>query len=341
VSIDDSYGSGCALAIDLGTASTLVFVRGRGVVLNEPSVIAMHRHSGRVLAVGSAAKQMIGRTPEQVEAVRPLRRGVVADAAPAAAMLRRFLADEWWRLRLRRWQVVVAVPAGITAVERRAAEEVVRAAGARRVRVVEAPTAAALGVGLDIGEPGAAMVADLGGGTTEVAILSLGGVVIERAVKIGGDDLDQAIIAYVREMHGLVLGEATAEQIKIIAGSACQDAEPRAVTIRGLDMTTSMPRSVTLTSQDLYEAMAKPLHTIVRTVTNALAACPPELAADLVLRGIVVTGGGARMHGMDKRLRDEIGVPIHLAEEPVHPVVIGAAVAIRAERRRLPLHRSA
>jgi len=339
--MDDSYGNGCELAIDLGTASTLVFVRGRGVVLNEPSVIAMNRSSGRVLAVGTVAKQMIGRTPSTVEAVRPLRRGVIADSAPAAAMLRYFLAAEWWRLRLRRPQVVLAVPAGITAVERRAAEEVVRAAGARRVRVVEAPTAAALGVGLDIGEPGAAMVADLGGGTTEVAILSLGGIVTERSVKVGGDDLDQAIMAYVREAYGMVLGEATAEHVKIAAGSAWPDAEPRTVTIRGLDLATSKPRAITLTSEELYGAMTKTLAMIVHTVTNALAACPPELCADLVLRGIVVTGGGARLHGLDQRLRAEIGVPVHLAEEPIRPVVLGAAEALREGPRRLSVRRSA
>jgi len=310
--------------IDLGTASTVVWAKDRGVLVNQPSVIALNQRTGRVLAVGSAAKQMIGRTPGQVSTARPLLRGVVADAPLAVTMLRRLLGGEWqWRLR--KPQVVVAVPAGVTEVERRAVAEVLRTAGARRVKTVQASLAAALGMGLDIGEPAASMVIDIGGGTTEAAIISLGGLVTSRLVKVGGDDLDQAIISHVREAYGLVLGETTAEQVKIAAASAYPDGADRRTSIRGLDRTTLQPRVVDLTAGELHAAMAVPLHAIIGTVVNTLAACPPELAADLVHRGIVLTGGGARLHGLDRRLGEETGIPIHLPDEPLHPIVHGAA----------------
>jgi rod shape-determining protein MreB len=317
------------LAIDLGTANTLVYARGRGILLDEPSVVAVDTSTNSVVAVGAEAKRMIGRTPGHITAVRPLRDGVIADYDITAEMLRYFV-----RKVLRRRgtftgpRVVVCVPSGITSVEQRAVSESVYAAGARRVHIISEPMAAAIGAGLPVNQPSGSMVVDIGGGTTEVAVLALGGIVAATSLRVAGNALDQSILDHVRSQFSLMIGERTAEELKISVGSAFPVAGPKKAEIRGRDVGTGLPRNVTVSGDELRKAMEVPISRIVFAVRSTLDRCPPELAGDLVHRGIVLTGGGALLRGLDARLQHEIGIPVLVAERPLDSVVLGTATVI-------------
>ncbi len=315
--------AGQDMAIDLGTANTLVFVRGQGIVLNEPSVVAINSVNGRALAVGMDAKRMIGRTPANIQAIRPLRDGVIADFDVTEKMLRYFIQ----KVHRRRWarpRIVVCVPSGITPVERRAVEEAAYHAGARRAYTIEEPMAAAIGSGLPIGEPSGSMVVDIGGGTTEVAVISLGGIVVSRSIRIGGDELDEAIIDWVKKEYNVLLGERTAEQLKMAIGSAWPRPDEPAAEVRGRDLVTGLPKTILLSSPEIREAIEEPVQAIVDAVKFTLDKTPPELAADIMERGIVLTGGGALLEGIDQRLANETGMPIVTASKPLQSVVIGS-----------------
>jgi rod shape-determining protein MreB len=311
------------MAIDLGTANTLVYVRGIGIVLNEPSVVAINVRTNRALAVGMEAKRMIGRTPSYIRAIRPLRDGVIADFDITEKMLRYFIH----KVHKRKWakpRIVICVPSGITPVERRAVEEAAYHAGARRAYTIEEPMAAAIGTGLPVGEPSGSMVVDIGGGTTEVAVISLGGIVESRSIRIGGDELDEAIIDWVKKEYNLLLGERTAEQIKMAIGSAFPYEEEPAAEVRGRDLLTGLPKTIVLTSPEVREAIEEPVQQIVDAVKYTLDKTPPELSADIIERGIVVTGGGGLLRGIDERLAHETGMPIVTADRPLQSVVLGS-----------------
>ncbi|MGL5859377.1 MAG: rod shape-determining protein [Angustibacter sp.] len=318
------------MAVDLGTANTLVYVRGRGVVLDEPSVVAVEERSGRLVAVGAEAKRMIGRTPGYVRAIRPLKDGVISDADVTERMLRYFIHKVHKRSRFARPRIVICVPSGVTGVERRAVEDAASHAGARRVYIIEEPMAAAIGAGLPIEEPTGNMVVDVGGGTTEVAVVSLGGIVTAQSIRVGGDEMDNAIIQYVKKEYSLLLGERSAEEIKITIGSATQPAaggdDDDAVTaeIRGRDLVSGLPKTVTLTAMEVRRALEETVSAIVDAVKTTLDKCPPELSGDIMDRGIVLTGGGAQLAGLDDRLRHETSMPIHVAEDPLMSVALGA-----------------
>ncbi|MFN8103461.1 MAG: rod shape-determining protein [Acidimicrobiia bacterium] len=311
------------MAVDLGTANTLVYVRGRGIVLNEPSVVAINTRTNQPLAVGAEAKRMIGRTPSHIQAIRPLRDGVIADFAITEKMLRYFIQ----KVQQRRWQkprIVICVPSGITQVEQRAVEESAIQAGARAAYIIEEPMAAAIGSGLPVHEPTGNMVVDIGGGTTEVAVISLGGIVTSESVRIGGDELDESIINYVKKEYNLALGERTAEEIKIAIGSAFPlEEEPRAE-IRGRDLVTGLPKTIIVTTEEIREALEEPVAAVVDAVKITLDRTPPELAADIMEQGIVLTGGGALLKGLDRRLGHETGMPLLISESPLHCVAIGS-----------------
>jgi len=311
------------MAIDLGTANTLVYVRNVGIVLNEPSVVAINVRSNRALAVGMEAKRMIGRTPSYIRAIRPLRNGVIADFDITEKMLRYFIH----KVHRRKWakpRIVICVPSGITPVERRAVEEAAYHAGARRAYTIEEPMAAAIGTGLPVGEPSGSMVVDVGGGTTEVAVISLGGIVESRSIRIAGDELDEAIIDWVKKEYNLLLGERTAEQIKMAIGSAFPYPDEPAAEVRGRDLVTGLPKTIVLTSQEIREAVEEPVQQIVDAVKYTLDKTPPELSADIIERGIVITGGGALLRGIDERLAHETGMPIVSADRPLQSVVLGS-----------------
>ena len=315
--------AGQDMAIDLGTANTLVYVRGSGIVLNEPSVVAINTRNNRALAVGMEAKRMIGRTPSYIQAIRPLRDGVIADFDITEKMLRYFIQ----KVHKRRWakpRIVICVPSGITPVERRAVEEAAYHACARRAYAIEEPMAAAIGVGLPVGEPSGSMVVDIGGGTTEVAVISLGGIVVSRSIRIGGDELDEAIIDWVKKEYNLLLGERTAEQIKMAIGSAFPYAEEPAAEVRGRDLVSGLPKTIVLSSPEIREAIEEPIQQTVDAVKYTLDKTPPELSADIIERGIVLTGGGALLHGIDERLAYETGMPIVTADRPLQSVVVGS-----------------
>ncbi len=316
------------MAVDLGTANTLVYVRGRGIVLNEPSVVAVNTNTQGIVAVGASAKRMIGRTPSNIVAIRPLKDGVIADFDTTERMLRYFIQQVHRRSRFAQPRIVVCVPSGITAVERRAVKDTAYAAGARRVYIIDEPMAAALGAGLPVHEPTGNMIVDVGGGTTEVAVISLGGIVSGQSIRTGGDELDQAIITYVKKEHSLMLGERTAEEIKTAIGSAFPlDDEPSAE-LRGRDLISGLPKTIVMSSSEIRKAMEEPLTDIVDAVRTTLDRCPPELAADIVDRGIVLTGGGALLRGMDDRLRAETGMAVSIAENPLSSVALGAGRCI-------------
>jgi rod shape-determining protein MreB len=333
------------MAVDLGTANTLVYVRGKGVLVDEPSVVAVHEKTGELVAVGHEAKQMIGRTPEDITAIRPLQDGVIADFEATEQMLRHFIALVHRRRYLAKPRMVICVPSGITAVEQRAVKEAGYQAGARRVYIVEEPMAAAIGAGLPVHRATGNMVVDVGGGTTEVAVISLGGIVTSLSVRTAGDELDRAITSWMKKEHALLLGEATAEEVKVTLGSAFPGPGDRTAEIRGRDLVSGLPRSVTLSSADVRAAMEEPLHTIVDAVRVTLDQTPPELAGDIMDRGIVLTGGGALLRGLDERLRHETGMPVHVAEDPLTSVALGAGRCVEefealqqvlvTERRRL------
>jgi rod shape-determining protein MreB len=310
------------LAIDLGTANTLVYERGRGVVLDEPSVVAVENATGRLVAAGRQAKEMLGRTPGTVRAVRPLRDGVISDADLTERMLRWFI-DRVRPSRLVRPRMVVCVPSEVTGVERRALEDAATRCGARRVYVIEEPMAAAIGAGLTVNDTEASMVVDIGGGTTDVAVISLGGIVSARSMRIGGDEIDEAVLAHVKSEYALLLGERSAEDIKTSVGSAFPLAEELSTRIRGRDLTTGLPRTG-VSSPEVRRAIETPVIQITELVRTTLDVCPPELAGDILDRGITLTGGGALLRGLDERMRHELGVPVRVADDPLRSVALGA-----------------
>ncbi|NNN18968.1 MAG: rod shape-determining protein [Acidimicrobiaceae bacterium] len=312
------------MAVDLGTANTLVYVRGKGIVLNEPSVVAINTRDGRPLAVGAEAKRMIGRTPSNIQAIRPLKDGVIADFETCERMLRYFI-QKVHNSRYGKPRMVICVPSGITGVEQRAVQEAAEYAGARKpAYIIEEPMAAAIGAGLPIHEPTGNMVVDIGGGTTEVAVISLGGIVTSRSVRIGGDEFDQAIISYVKKEYSLALGERTAEEIKIALGSAVELEEELQAEIRGRDLITGLPKTILVSTEEIRRAIEEPIAAIVDAVKFTLDNTPPELSADIMEQGIVLTGGGALLTGIDKRIFQETGMPIIVADNPLDCVVNGS-----------------
>ena len=315
------------IGIDLGTANTLVFVKDQGIVLREPSVVAVRSGTSQVLAVGDEAKRMLGRTPGNIVAVRPLKDGVIADFEMTESMLRHFIT----KVNSRKWvrpRVVIAVPSGITEVEKRAVKESAAHAGAREVYLIEEPMAAAIGVGLPVQDAAGNMIIDIGGGTTEVALISLSGIVFSRSVRVAGDELDEAIAGYMKRAYNLMIGERTAEEIKIKIGSAYPMEKEVAMEVKGRDLVAGLPKTLTITSQEVREALLEPISTIVESVRVTLERCPPELSADLVDRGLVLAGGGALLRGLDKLLQEETGLPVHIAEDPLSAVAEGTGRAL-------------
>lgn len=320
------------LAIDLGTANTLVYVKGKGVVLTEPSVVAVRkddRGANRVVAVGKDAKLMLGKTPGNIVAIRPMKDGVIADFDVAEAMLRYFIRKVHNRgSRLVRPRIIVCIPSGVTQVERRAVKESAESAGAAEVYLIEEPMAAAIGAGLPITEPVCNMVVDIGGGTTEVAVISLSGIVYSRSVRVGGDKMDLAVLQHIKRKYNLLIGERTAEQIKTTIGNAYSVGEVEKMTIKGRDLVSGIPKTVEINSDEIRESIQEQIDTIVETIKIALEQTPPELAADIVDRGIVLTGGGALLKGLDQLLRLETGLPILITEDPLSTVVLGSGKAL-------------
>ena len=312
------------IAVDLGTANTLVYVKGEGIVLNEPSVVAIEKGTGRIMAIGLEAKRMLGRTPEAIEAVRPLKDGVIADVDITEMMLRHFLkqvtAKRVFRIKPR---VVVGVPSGITELERRAVRSSAISAGAKAVFMVAEPMAAAIGVGLPVETPTGNMVIDIGGGTTEIAVIALAGIVSNTSIRVGGDEFDSAIVTFLRKNYNLLIGEPTAEAIKIQIGSAFEMGEEREMDVKGRDLVSGIPKTVHVHSQEIRECLQEPIQAVVEAVRRALEITPPELSSDIVDRGIVMTGGGALIRGMDRLLQHETNLPIHVDEEPLSCVVRG------------------
>ncbi|HEX2482678.1 MAG TPA: rod shape-determining protein [Methylomirabilota bacterium] len=312
------------MAIDLGTANTLVYVRGEGIVLNEPSIVAIHQADNSVLAVGKEAKAMLGRTPGNIVAIRPLKDGVIADFDVTEKMLGYFIRRVHKRRALVRPRIVIGVPSGITQVEKRAVRDSAMQAGAREVYLIEEPMAAAIGAGMPITEPGGNMIVDIGGGTTEVAVISLSGIVYSRSVRIAGDEMDEAIVQYIRKNYNLLVGERRAEEIKIRLGSAYpMSGERRTMEVKGRDLIDGIPKTIVIGDDEIRESLREPIMTIVDAVRTALERTPPELAADIVDKGIVLTGGGALLKGLDQLLRQETNLPITVAEDPLSCVALG------------------
>ncbi len=313
------------MGIDLGTANTLVYVKGRGIVLNEPSVVAIDNETGQVLSVGEDAKRMVGRTPARISAIRPLRHGVIADFDVTEAMIRHFTRKVHDRRLFVHPSVVIGVPSGVTEVERRAVEDAARQAGAWRTQIMDEPMAAAIGAGLPVSEPVGNMIVDIGGGTTEVAVISLGGICTQRTMRVASEAIDEAIAAYLRHEGNLYIGESTAEQIKINIGSAFPLPKESTMQVRGKDRVTGLPRKIVVSSAEIREACAEPVAAIVEVVKECLDATPPELAADIMNRGIVLAGGGALLRGLDQLLSAETDIPVYVAQEPMNCVVLGTA----------------
>jgi rod shape-determining protein MreB and related proteins len=311
------------MAVDLGTANTLVYVRGRGIVLSEPSVVAVDARTGEVHAVGVEAKRMLGRTPGTIRAIRPLKDGVIADFDVTEEMLRHFI-QRVHQNRFAHPRVVVCVPSGVTGVEKRAVEEACLSAGARQAYLIEEPMAAAIGAGLPVAEPTGSMVLDVGGGTSEVAVISLGGIVVSESIRVGGDEQDDAIINYCKHEHKLLIGQQTAEEVKLEIGSASDLPEEVTTEIRGRDMVTGLPKTIVLTSGEVRGALEEPISQIVAAVKDTLDRTPPELAGDIMDRGIILAGGGALLQGMDQRLRDECQMPAQVTESPLTCVAVGS-----------------
>jgi len=316
------------MAVDLGTANTLVYVRGHGIVLNEPSVVAVNVRDGRPLAVGLEAKRMIGRTPAHIQAIRPLKDGVIADFEICEKMLRYFI-HKVHRSRWAKPRMVICVPSGITGVEQRAVQEAAEYAGARKpAYIIEEPMAAAIGAGLPVQEPTGNMIVDIGGGTTEVAVISLGGIVTSQSVRVAGDELDDAILQFVKKEYSLALGERTSEEVKITMGSAWPLEEEITAEVRGRDLVTGLPKTIVITTEEIRDSIDEPVTAIVDAVKHTLDKTPPELAADIMEQGIMITGGGALLTGLDLRLQHETGMPVHIAENPLHSVAIGSGQAL-------------
>jgi len=315
------------LAIDLGTANTLVYVKGKGIVIDEPSVVAVQNYASgtkKVLAVGSEAKQMVGRTPGNIIAIRPMKEGVIADFEVTEAMLRHFITKVHNRKTLVRPRIIICIPSGITQVERRAVKESAESAGAREVYLIEEPMAAGIGAGLPITEPSGNMVVDIGGGTTEVAVISLAGIVFAKSVRVGGDKMDESIIQYIKRKYNLLIGERTAENIKINIGSAAPLEDLEAMEIKGRDLVAGVPQTIEVNADEIREAMTEPLNAILEAVRISLERTPPELAADIVDKGIVLTGGGAMLRNLDTLMREETGLPITIIDDPLTCVVRGS-----------------
>jgi rod shape-determining protein MreB len=317
------------MAVDLGTANTVVYVRGRGIVLDEPSVVAVNARDGRLLAVGSEAKRMIGRTPAHIQAIRPLKDGVIADFEICEKMLKYFITKVHPRRLSLHPRMVICVPSGITGVEQRAVQEAAEFAGARKpAYIIEEPMAAAIGAGLPVQEPTGNMIVDVGGGTTEVAVISLGGIVASQSVRVGGDELDDAIVTFIKKEYSLALGDRTAEEVKIALGSAWPLVEEVHAEIRGRDLVTGLPKTIVVSTEEIRDAIEEPVSAIVDAVKVTLDKTPPELAADIMETGIVLTGGGALLHGLDARLQNETGMPMVIAPDPLHAVAIGSGQSL-------------
>ncbi|HKU67981.1 MAG TPA: rod shape-determining protein [Candidatus Baltobacteraceae bacterium] len=323
------------IGIDLGTANVLVHVKGRGIVLREPSVVAKDMNNGRTLAVGEEARQMLGKTPAHIQAIRPLRDGVIADFEVTEAMLSYFIKkvmrDRSWLSSLLRPKpnVVICVPAEITSVEERAVKDAAKLAGAKHVEIIEEPMAAAIGAGLPIDGPSGSMVVDIGGGTTDVAVISLGGIVVSQSLRVAGNKLDDAIIRYIRRVYNLMIGERTAEEIKIKIGSAYRLESELAMEIRGRDLINGLPKTVKITSEEIREALSEPVGAIVEAVKAVLEKTPPELAADIIDRGVILTGGGALLRGLDRLLAEVCGIPVIIADDPLSCVALGTGMRVR------------
>jgi rod shape-determining protein MreB and related proteins len=318
------------LAIDLGTANTLVYAAGKGIVLREPSVVAVHRDSKQLLAVGTDAKRMLGRTPGSIVAIRPMKDGVIANFEITEAMLKYFITKVHNRKKLVRPRIIVGIPSGITQVEKRAVRDSAELAGAREVYLIEEPMAAAIGVGLPIEEPSGNMIVDIGGGTTEVAVISLSGIVYSRSVRIGGDIMDETVVNYIKRKYNLLIGERTGEAIKIQLGSAVPLGEKLTMEVKGRDLVAGIPKTLLINDAEIREALVEPVSNIVETVKIALERTPPELAADIVDKGIVLAGGGALLRGLDVLLREETGLPVAIAEDPLSAVVLGTGYLLDA-----------
>jgi len=316
------------MGIDLGTATTLVFVKGEGVVLCEPSVVAIERGTSHVLAVGEEAKRMLGRTPGNIIAIRPMKDGVISDFEITEAMLRYFIKKVHHRKVLVRPRIVIAIPSGITEVEKRAVKDSAERAGAREVFLIEEPIAAAIGVGLPIQEPIGNMIIDVGGGTTEIAVISLCGTVFSKSIRIGGDEMNEAVIEYLKKTYNLMVGERTAEEIKIKIGSAYPLEEEMSMEVKGRDLVAGLPKTVTITSEEIRESLQEPLRAILEVIKISLERTPPELAADLIDHGIVMAGGGSLLRGLDKLISEETGLPVHITDDPVTAVANGTGVVL-------------
>lgn len=316
------------VGIDLGTANVLVYIKGKGIVLNEPSVVAINNDTDEILAVGEEARQMLGRTPANIVAIRPLRDGVVSDYDITERMLKYFIRKTCGSGRFFKPRIMVCVPSGVTEVEKRAVREAAEQAGGKDVFLMEEPVAAAIGAGIDISKPDGVMVIDIGGGTTDIAVISLGGIVASSSVKMAGDKFDEAIVKYMRKAHKLYIGERTAEELKMTIGTAFPREEVISRECRGRDLVTGLPKSVEVTSEEIMDALDEPLHEICETVHNVLERTPPELAADISNSGIVVTGGGALLYGIDKRIEDRTGIKVIIAEDPKSCVAIGTGKAL-------------
>jgi rod shape-determining protein MreB len=316
------------IGIDLGTANTLVYVRGQGIVLDEPSVVAIEVSSKKVLAVGRAAKEMVGRTPGEIEAIRPLKDGVIADFEITEKLLSNFIRRVVRHRYLMKPRIVISVPSGITEVEKRAVRDSAENAGAREVFLIQEPMAAAIGVGLPVHLPSGSMVIDIGGGTSEIAVIALDGIVNNISIRIGGDEMDESLMLYLKKNYNLLIGERTAEEIKIAIGSAYPPEEEESLEIKGRDLVAGIPKTMKISSVQVREALSEPIDAIIEAVRQALEETPPELSADILDKGIVVTGGGALIKGLDKRLREETNLPINIAEDPLKCVVRGTGVVL-------------
>ncbi|MCE9615845.1 MAG: rod shape-determining protein [Lentisphaerae bacterium] len=316
------------IGIDLGTANTLVYVKDRGIVLREPSVVAVQAGTKRILAVGEEAKRMLGRTPGNIVAIRPMKAGVIADFEITEAMLRYFVKKIHNRRKMVRPRIIIAVPSDITEVEKRAVKDSATRAGAREVFLIEEPMAAAIGVGLPVQEPAGNMIVDIGGGTTEVALISLAGIVFSRSVRVGGDQMDECIVQYMKRVYNLMIGERTAEEIKISMGSAYPVEQEVTREVKGRDLVAGLPKTLTITSEEIREALQEPISAIVDAIRVTLERCPPELSADLVDRGMILAGGGALLTGLDKLIAEQTGLPVHLADDPLSAVAEGTGVVL-------------
>ncbi|ABS34066.1 rod shape-determining protein [Clostridium botulinum] len=316
------------MGIDLGTANTLVYIKGKGVVLSEPSVVAINKDVNKVLAVGDEAKQMIGRTPGNIVAIRPLKDGVIADFDVTQIMLKKFIEKVSPKGGFTNPRIVVCFPSGVTEVEKRAIDEATKSAGAREVVLMEEPMAAAIGAGLPVNEPTGSMIVDIGGGTTEVAIISLGGIVTSKSLRVAGDELDQSIINYIKKEYSLMIGERTAENIKVELGSAYETDEDKTMEIRGRDLITGLPKVITISQKEVREALSEPVISIIEAIKTTLEKTPPELAADIMDKGIMLAGGGALLRGLDQLINEETHMPVHIAESPLDCVAVGAGKAL-------------